>query len=244
MKNIKLTLQYDGSNYHGFQIQPSVETVQGVLERTVKEITGESVRVYGCSRTDAGVHAYRYVAGFKTDTPIPSEKISVVMNNYLPDDISILSSEEVDEEFHPRFSCLSKTYRYIIDTDETPDVFRRNYEWQIKKDLDVNAMKESCRYIIGEHDFRSFMTSGPDMESTVRRVYSLDVEKNDKKIVIYINADGYLYNMVRIITGTLCLAGEGKIAPSYLEEIINQKDRSFAGPTAPPQGLYLDKIFY
>lgn len=244
MKNIKLTLQYDGSNYHGFQIQPSVETVQGVLERTVKEITGESVRVYGCSRTDAGVHAYRYVAGFKTDTPIPSEKISVVMNNYLPDDISILSSEEVDEEFHPRFSCLSKTYRYIIDTDETPDVFRRNYEWQIKKDLDVNAMKEACRYIIGEHDFRSFMTSGPDMESTVRRVYSLDVEKNDKKIVIYINADGYLYNMVRIITGTLCLAGEGKIAPSYLEEIINQKDRSFAGPTAPPQGLYLYKIFY
>lgn len=244
MKNIKLTLQYDGSNYHGFQIQPSVETVQGVLERTVKEITGESVRVYGCSRTDAGVHAYRYVAGFKTDTPIPSEKISVVMNNYLPDDISILSSEEVDEEFHPRFSCLSKTYRYIIDTDETPDVFRRNYEWQIKKDLDVNAMKESCRYIIGEHDFRSFMTSGPDMESTVRRVYSLDVEKNDKKIVIYINADGYLYNMVRIITGTLCLAGEGKIAPSYMEEIINQKDRSFAGPTAPPQGLYLYKIFY
>ena len=244
MKNIKLILQYDGSNYHGFQIQPSVETVQGVLERTVREITGETVRVYGCSRTDAGVHAYRYVAGFKTDTPIPSDKISVVMNNYLPSDIRILSSTEETEEFHPRFSCISKTYRYIINTDDIPDVFMRNYEWQIKKGLDINAMKEACKYITGEHDFRSFMTSGPDMETTVRNVFSLDVKKEDKKIVIYINADGYLYNMVRIITGTLCLAGEGKITPEYVGDIIDKKDRNFAGPTAPPQGLYLYEIYY
>ena len=123
MKNIKLILQYDGTLYHGFQIQPSVVTVQGILEDTVKEITREDVRVYGCSRTDAGVHAYRYVAGFKTNTPIPSDKISVVMNNYLPKDIRVISSIEEDDDFHPRFSCLSKTYRYIINTALTPDVF-------------------------------------------------------------------------------------------------------------------------
>ncbi len=244
MKNIKLILQYDGSFYHGFQIQPSVESIQGILEKTVTDITGESVRVYGCSRTDAGVHAYRYVAGFKTETPIPSEKISVVMNNFLPHDIRVISSVEENEEFHPRFSCLSKTYRYIINTDENPEVFMRNYEWQIKKELDINAMVEASKYIVGKHDFRSFMTTGPDMETTVRTVHSLEVKKENGKIAIYINADGYLYNMVRIITGTLCLAGEGKISPSYVSEIIEKKDRNFAGPTAPPQGLYLYEIFY
>ncbi|MBE7050586.1 MAG: tRNA pseudouridine(38-40) synthase TruA [Ruminococcaceae bacterium] len=244
MRNIKLILQYDGSNYHGFQIQPSVETVQGVLERTVKEITGESVRVYGCSRTDAGVHAYRYVAGFKTGTPIPPDKISVVMNNHLPDDIRVISSYEEKEDFHPRFSCVSKTYRYIINTDETSDVFMRNYEWQVKKELDIRAMEEACKYIVGEHDFRSFMTSGPDMETTVRNVFSLHVKKEGNRIIIYINADGYLYNMVRIITGTLCLVGEGRISPENVGEIIAKKNREYAGPTAPPQGLYLYEIFY
>lgn len=244
MKNIKLTLQYDGTAYHGFQIQPSVTTVQGVLESTVKNITGKDVRVYGCSRTDAGVHAVRYSAGFKLSTPIPPHKIALVMNNALPDDIRILSSEEADEDFHPRFSCLAKKYRYVINTDPEAGVFTKNYEWQLRRSLDIAAMQQAAKHIVGEHDFRSFMTTGPEMETTVRNVHSLEVNFDDPLVQIFIKADGYLYNMVRIITGTLVAVGEGKISPDAIAGIIEKKDRSFAGPTAPPQGLALYEIYY
>ena len=149
MKNIKLCLQYDGTPYHGFQIQPDVITVQGILEEKIKNLTGEDVRVYGCSRTDAGVHAYRYVASFSLETPIPPEKVALVLNNALPPDIRILSSEEMPEDFHARFSCLAKTYRYVINTNPNADVFTRNYEWQLGKSLDMNAMKMASTHIIG-----------------------------------------------------------------------------------------------
>lgn len=244
MRNIKLILQYDGTGYHGFQIQPSVITVQGVLEAAVKKLTNEDIRVYGCSRTDAGVHAVKYCAGFKFDLPIPAERIAMVLNNMLPDDIRILSSEEVGEDFHPRFSTVSKKYVYTINTSPDAGVFTRNFEWQFPKTLNVDAMKCAAGYIIGEHDFKSFMTTGPEMESTVREVYSLDIEQHGSIIKIYINADGYLYNMVRIITGTLVAVGEGRIEPHSLSEIIDKKDRNFAGPTAPPQGLALYEIYY
>ncbi|MBO5369275.1 MAG: tRNA pseudouridine(38-40) synthase TruA [Clostridia bacterium] len=244
MQNIKLILQYDGTNYHGFQIQPSVTTIQGTLEDAVFKITGENIRVNGCSRTDAGVHAVCYCAGFCTNSPIPADRMSLVLNNNLPDDIIVLSSEAVDEDFHPRFSCVAKKYRYRINTASLPTVFSRNYEWQIKKTLDIGRMRDAAEYIVGTHDFRSFMTSGPDMETTVRTVYSLDVEQNGDYADIFIKADGYLYNMVRIITGTLVLAGEGRISPGYVAEIIEKEDRSFAGPTAPPQGLSLYEVYY
>lgn len=244
MKNIKLTLQYDGTAYHGFQIQPSVITIQGVLEDTIKNITGEDIRVYGCSRTDAGVHAVRYSAGFKLSTPIPPDKIALVMNNTLPDDIRILSSEQADDDFHPRFSCLAKKYRYVINTSPDAGVFTKNYEWQLRRPLDVSAMNEAARHIIGEHDFRSFMTTGPELETTVRNVHSLDVVDESGLVKIYIKADGYLYNMVRIITGTLVQVGEGRLSPDAIGTIIEKKDRSFAGPTAPPQGLALYEIYY
>ena len=244
MKNIKLILQYDGTIYHGFQIQPDVITIQGVLEDTILKLLNEKVHIYGCSRTDAGVHAVRYVAGFMLSTPIPPERIAFVMNNALPPDIRILSSEEVSADFHPRFSCLAKTYRYVINTDPEADVFSKNYEWQLRHSLDVEAMQNATKHIIGEHDFRSFMTTGPEMENTVRNVHSLDVTTEDKQIKIYIKADGYLYNMVRIITGTLVSVGEGRISPDYVKEIIAKKDRNFAGPTAPPHGLALYEIYY
>ncbi|MBE7052195.1 MAG: tRNA pseudouridine(38-40) synthase TruA [Ruminococcaceae bacterium] len=244
MKNIKLVLQYDGTTYHGFQIQPTVTTIQGVLESTVQSITGEDVRVYGCSRTDAGVHAVKYVAGFRLQTPIPPEKIALVLNNALPDDIRILSSEEADEDFHPRFSCMAKKYRYVINTDPDAGVFSKNYEWQLRHSLNAEAMQKAAQHIIGTHDFRSFMTTGPEMETTVRTVYSLDVETDGPLINIYIKADGYLYNMVRIITGTLVKVGEGKLSPDAIPEIIKKEDRNFAGPTAPPQGLALYEIYY
>lgn len=244
MQNIRLILQYDGTCYHGFQIQPSVVTIQGELEAAVLKITGENVRVYGCSRTDAGVHAIKYCAGFSMNTPIPADKVSLVLNNALPDDIRILYSEAVAKDFHPRFSCLAKKYRYRINTSENADVFSRNYEWQYRKKLDADKMRQAAAYIIGEHDFRSFMTSGPDMETTVRNVHSLEIMQNGNLIDIFIKADGYLYNMVRIIAGTLVAAGEGRIEPEYLAEIIDKKDRSFAGPTAPPQGLALYEVYY
>lgn len=244
MKNIKLILQYDGTAYHGFQIQPDVTTIQSVLENCVFEITGVKTRVNGCSRTDAGVHAARYCAGFLTDSPIPGEKFSVVMNNYLPKDIRVITSSEENKDFHPRFSTKSKEYVYLVNTNSQTDVFSRNYEWQLKAKLNVELMNEATKYIIGEKDFCSFMTSGPELESTVRNVMSLSVKQEGDKIKIYIRADGFLYNMVRIITGTLVWVGEERIKPEDVKTIIEKKDRSFAGPTAPPQGLYLNEIFY
>ncbi|MBO7289508.1 MAG: tRNA pseudouridine(38-40) synthase TruA [Clostridia bacterium] len=244
MKNIKLILQYDGTLYHGFQIQPDVITIQSVLENCVEEITGVKTRVNGCSRTDAGVHAVKYCAGFVTESPIPAEKFSVVMNNYLPPDIRIISSSQEDEDFHPRFSTKSKEYVYTINTNPQTDVFSRNYEWQLKTKLNAKLMNKAAKNIIGEHDFCSFMTSGPELESTVRNVMSLNVIEEGGKIKIYIRADGFLYNMVRIITGTLVWVGEGRIKPEDVIGIIEKKDRSFAGPTAPPQGLALNEIFY
>jgi tRNA pseudouridine38-40 synthase len=244
MKNIKLILQYDGTAYHGFQIQPDVVTIQSTLEKCILDITGVKTRVNGCSRTDAGVHAIRYCAGFTTESPIPGEKFSVVMNNYLPNDIRIISSSEEKEDFHPRFSINSKEYVYTINTCSEIDVFSRNYEWQLKTKLDAGLMNEAAKYIIGEKDFCSFMTSGPEMESTVRNVMSLSVKEEKDKIKIYIRADGFLYNMVRIITGTLVWVGEGRIKPEDVKTIIEKKDRSYSGPTAPPQGLALNEIFY
>lgn len=244
MKNIKLILQYDGTNYHGFQIQPDVITIQSALQDCLENITGKKHKVNGCSRTDAGVHAIRYCAGFVTDSPIPAEKFSVVMNNYLPDDIRIISSSEEPEDFHPRFSTVSKEYIYTINTNSEINVFSRNYEWQLKTELNTDLMNEAAGNIVGEQDFCSFMTTGPELESTVRNVMSLSVKNEDDRIKIYIRADGFLYNMVRIITGTLVWVGEGRIAPSEVKDIIEKKNRSYAGPTAPPQGLALYKIYY
>lgn len=244
MKNIKLKLEYDGSAYHGFQIQPDVKTVQGVLSDSLKKISGEDIKVYGCSRTDAGVHAADYCASFYLSVPIPPEKIAMILNNVLPDDIRILSSEEADEDFHARFSCVSKTYEYTVNTDPEAGVFTAGYEWQIRRPLDCELMKDAASYIIGTHDFKSFMTSGPEMETTVRTVNNIDIVRDGKTVKIYINADGYLYNMVRIITGTLYNVGTGKTEPGYVKTIIEKKDRSYAGPTAPPQGLALFKVYY
>ncbi len=244
MNNIKLILQYDGTNYHGFQIQPSVPTIQKTLEDCLELITGEKIKVNGCSRTDAGVHALKYCAGFTTESPIPPDRFSLIMNNTLPKDIRVLSSNSENEEFHPRFSVSSKEYVYTINTGKSENVFVRNYQWQLKKDLDVSLMNEAAEYIVGSHDFCSFMTSGPEMESTVRNVMSLSVKADGDIIKIYIRADGFLYNMVRIITGTLVWVGEGRIKPIDVKDIINKKNRTFAGPTAPPEGLALNEIFY
>ena len=244
MRNLQLILKYDGTNYHGFQIQPTVVTVAGELNRVLSRLTNAQVIVQGCSRTDAGVHAYRYSCNFYTDFPIPAERLPIVLNNMLPDDIIAISCVEVPDEFNSRFDTVSKTYRYVINTSKEATVYTRNYEWQYPKQLDVQKMKEACKFFIGEHDFKSFMTSGSQVSSTVREIFKLDVVENGEKIEIFINADGYLYNMVRIITGTLVSVGEGKMSPLDIPGIIDAKNREKAGCTAPPQGLYLYEINY
>ncbi len=244
MRNLKLILQYDGSAYHGFQIQPTVTTVAGELNRVLTRLTNSPVTVQGCSRTDAGVHAYRYCCNFKTEFPIPAERLPIVLNNMLPPDIRAISCCEVDEGFNSRFDTVSKTYRYVINTNSDTTVYTRNYEWQYNKKLDIDAMKSAAKHIVGEHDFKSFMTSGTEVSSTVREVFYLDIRHKNGIIEIFINADGYLYNMVRIITGTLVSVGEGKLTSEMLPEIIEAKNREKAGPTAPPQGLYLYEVNY
>ena len=244
MRNLHLILQYDGTNYHGFQIQPNVATIAGELNKVLSKLTNSDVVVQGCSRTDAGVHAYRYSCNFHTEFPIPAERLPVVLNNMLPDDIIAISCVEADPEFNSRFDTVSKTYKYIINTSTCATVYTRNYEWQYSKKLDLSKMRQACLYFVGEYDFRSFMTSGAQVSSTVRRINFLDIVNTDDKIDIYINADGYLYNMVRIIVGTLVSVGEGKILPEDIRLIIEAKNRDCAGPTAPPQGLYLYEINY
>ena len=216
MRNLKLILQYDGSGYHGFQIQPTVTTVAGELNKVLTKLTNSPVTVQGCSRTDAGVHAYRYCCNFTTQFPIPAERLPVVLNNMLPPDIRAISCCEESEEFNSRFDTVSKTYRYVINTNVETSVYTRNYEWQYNKTLNVDAMKAAAMHFVGEHDFKSFMTSGAQVTSTVRHIFYLDIQCNNNIIEIFINADGYLYNMVRIITGTLVSVGEGKISPDEI----------------------------
>ena len=243
-RNLLLKIQYDGSGYHGYQIQPEAITVQKVIQDALSAITKENITVNGCSRTDAGVHAVEYALSFKTEFPIPADRLPIVLNNKLPGAVKALECFEVPEDFHARFDTFAKTYRYLINTDANPTVFTRNYEWQIKKNLDVKKMQEACKYFIGERDFASFMTSGTEVATTVRTVYSLDIINRESIIEIYIRANGYLYNMVRIITGTLVDVGLGKYPPERITEIFDAKDRALAGPTAPPQGLALYKVDY
>ncbi|MBE7038858.1 MAG: tRNA pseudouridine(38-40) synthase TruA [Ruminococcaceae bacterium] len=241
MRNLFLTLEYDGTNYHGFQIQPNAITIQGVLENAIKEIFKEDITVTGCSRTDAGVHAKKYVCSFFTECKIPCEKVPIALNTKLPYDIRAILCKEVDENFHARFDTVSKTYNYVINNREF-DVFKRNYSWYVDAKLDVEKMNNAAKYFIGKHDFKSFMTGEKD--NTEREVFSLDVEEKDGFINIFITADGYLYNMVRIITGTLKMVGEGKLNSEDIKHIIDAKDRTKAGVTAPPQGLYLYDVKY
>lgn len=241
MRNLFLTLEYDGTNYHGWQIQPNAVTVQGTLENAVKEIFKEDITVTGCSRTDAGVHAKKYVCSFFTNCKIPCDKVAIALNTKLPYDVRAISCKEVNPEFHARFDTVSKTYNYIINNNKY-DVFKRNYSWYVDKKLDVKNMKKASKHFIGKHDFKAFMTG--DKDNTEREIYSLEIKEKNGFINIFITADGYLYNMVRIITGTLKEVGLGKINPCNILDIISSKDRTKSGPTAPAQGLYLYDVKY
>ena len=244
MRNIILTLCYDGTEYHGFQRQENGLTIQQVVEEAIKKVTGETVSITGCSRTDAGVHATEYICNFKTKSSVPADKFCFALNSYMPDDISCTASSEAEEDFHARYSAKSKTYTYTIYNAPHKNPVVCRYAWHYPIKIDVEKMKVAASAIVGTHDFTAFMASGGQQKTTVKTVNFLDVSEEENKIEISINADGFLYNMVRIIAGTLVYAGTGKIDPLQLPDIIKSGDRVRAGITAPPQGLCLKKVFY
>lgn len=244
MKRVRLTVSYDGTNYCGWQIQNNGITVEEVLNQALRELLDEEISVIGASRTDSGVHALGNVAVFDTETKIPAEKIALALNQRLPEDVKIQKSEEVPADWHPRFCDSIKTYEYKILNRKIPNPLERFYSYFTYMDLDVAKMKEAAAYIVGEHDFACFCSSGSQVQSTVRRVHSLIVEKNGDMISIRIRGNGFLYNMVRIIAGTLMQVGMGAYSPEYVKEIIASKDRKMAGPTAPACGLTLVGIEY
>jgi len=244
MRNIALKIEYDGTNYHGWQRQDNAITVQEVLEKAIKKITGENVSVTGCSRTDTGVHALGYICNFKSDSRIPADKFPYALNTALPPDISVLDCFEVPEDFHAQFNAKGKMYRYKINNTTFPSVFQRNYACHWPYSLDIDLMKKAAEFFIGEHDFKAFMASGSDVKGTVRNIYHLTVEKQGSDIIIEVSANGFLYNMVRIIAGTLLYVGNKRIAVEAIPNIIKDGDRKKAGITAPPQGLYLVEVYY
>ena len=244
MKNILLTIEYDGKDFNGWQKQSNKLNIQGEIERAIEEITGEKVDLIASGRTDAGVHALAQMANFKTNSKLPVEKYPIALNTKLKKSIRIQKAEEVEENFHSRYHCKQKTYRYIINNSGQGSSIYRNLEYFIPNKLDVEKMQEAVKYFEGEHDFKAFKASGTSSKSSVRTIYKAKVEKQGERIIIELTGNGFLYNMVRIIAGTLVEVGLGKIKPEEISEIIEKKERANAGKTLPPQGLYLVKVEY
>lgn len=244
MRNIKLVIEYDGTNYFGWQIQKVGSTIQGTIEKAIMKATGEVVEIIGSSRTDSGVHARGYVANFKTNSTIPGNKFREAINTRLPDDIVILHSEEVNEEFHSRYDSKGKTYTYSILNSELPIAIGKNYVYHVRGKFDIEKMKETCEFFIGTHDFKSFKSDGSSVKTTVRTISDLHIEVCNNSIKFFITGDGFLYNMVRIIVGTLLQVGRGTKTPMDIKRIIDNPDRSGAGMCVPALGLVLEEVFY
>lgn len=245
MKRIMLVVSYNGANYCGWQKQNNALSVEEVLNKQLSSLTGENIVVIGASRTDSGVHAKGNVAVFDTESTIPPDKFAFALNARLPEDIRIQKSMEVRADFHPRYDKNHKKYTYRILNTEIDMPIYNLYTMHVSKKLDIELMKKAAKYIVGEHDFKAFCAAGTQVQSTVREIYSLDIEKDNEQIIsISIKGNGFLYNMVRIIVGTLIQVGTGKIKPSDVEKIINSKDRSNAGPTVGAKGLTLEQIYY
>ncbi|MDR2117643.1 MAG: tRNA pseudouridine(38-40) synthase TruA [Planctomycetaceae bacterium] len=255
LRRIKLELSYDGTNYRGWQRQPKLPSVQETLETTLAEILGETVSVTGSGRTDAGVHALKQVAAFSTSSRLETSVFQRALNGHLPHDIRVLQAEEVPVHFHPITNAISKRYRYLIDDNRPSFPLLRNYCWVYREPLDLNTMQQAAQFLLGEHDFACFQALGSPRKTTVRTISDVSVERiNDPNglyaplICIEVEANGFLYNMMRIIAGTLVLLGvkgrRGHGNPERMKEIIDSKNRTLAGATAPPRGLYLINVVY
>ncbi|GIM31780.1 tRNA pseudouridine(38-40) synthase TruA [Paraclostridium bifermentans] len=245
MRNIKITIEYDGSRYKGFQrLKDNDNTIQGKIEAVLSKMADEKIEIIGSGRTDMGVHAYNQVANFKTNFSLSVRKINDYLNNYLPEDIVIKNVEEVDERFHSRYNVKQKVYLYKINNAKTQDVFLRKYSTYIEKPLDIELMKKASEYLVGEHDFTSFASSKSKKKSNVREIHSITINKNKDMIDIFVEGNGFLYNMVRIIAGALIEVGLNKKTPEDIKLMLDAKDRSKASDTAPAKGLYLYSVKY
>ncbi len=248
MMNIAVKIMYDGAKYHGWQYQKNGITVQERIETVLSEITGEEISVCGCSRTDAGVHALEFVFNFKSNTRIPLERLPYAINNHLTEDsIAAVEAWKTKEDFNARFSSVGKRYIYKIWNSNIENPFTSKYSWFVPYRLDIEKMKEAARFFEGTHDFSAFMAAGGSQKTTVRTISECIVRKStewSEQIEIEVEANAFLYNMVRIITGTLAEVGMGRISPDDISEIIKSRDRRRAGMTAPPEGLFLKKVLY
>lgn len=243
MRNIKITIQYDGRNYCGWQKQPDSLGIQGTIEKAIYEITNEEVKLIGSGRTDSGVHALAQTANFKISSSISIESIPMALNAKLPKDISVIEACEVNDDFHSRYSTKGKTYKYLIYNSKFRHPILNNISYQVKYELDFDKMCIESKSLLGTHDFKGFMSSGSSVKDTIRTIYDINIKKTDDLITLEISGDGFLYNMVRIIVGTLVDVGRGRINESFLD-IIESKNRSRCGHTAPAQGLFLKKVHY
>ncbi|HZK24092.1 MAG TPA: tRNA pseudouridine(38-40) synthase TruA [Oscillospiraceae bacterium] len=243
MKNIKLTLSYDGTNYHGFQLQQNADTVQAQLEAALQTVFGEAIRITAAGRTDTGVHALGQVVNFQVNTRIPLARFPYAINANLPADIVVTEAAVVPDHFNARFSSQSKVYRYTIDCAPFPRVLTRHYTYHLRYPLDVQLIQRAATTLVGKHDFYSFMASGSSVKTTERHIMRLDVEEQEQYLIITAEADGFLYNMVRIIVGTLIEVGRGKRSPD-LSAVITARNRAAAGWTAPAYGLVMREVKY
>lgn len=244
-KNYKLTIAYDGKSYDGWQKQGNThKTIQEKIETLLSKLENEQVEIQGAGRTDAGVHAKGQVCSVTLYKDWDEKTLLETMNEYLPQDIAVLDVKKADSRFHARLSATAKTYKYRINNSNIKNVFERNYVYNVKEKLDIDKMKEASKYLVGTHDFKSFCANKHMKKSTVRTIYNIQIENMDGEIVITFYGNGFLYNMVRIITGTLIEVGRGEREPSQMIEILNSKNRQNAGFTAPPNGLILWNVEY
>lgn len=246
MRNIMMVIEYDGTAYHGFQKQAGsgLATIQETLEETLRRLTGEEITVTGAGRTDAGVHALGQVINFNTRSSIPEERFPYAINALLPPDIVAREAREAPADFHARFAAKSKVYRYTIYNERTPTALQRLYSLHVPVKLDVAAMQAAAGLLVGEHDFAAFRAAGSSAKTTVRHVTRLNVEKDGPLIYFTAEANGFLYNMVRIITGTLIYVGKGKLTPEDVGSALESGDRTKTGPTVPPHGLVMLQVKY
>ena len=244
MKNIALKLMYNGAAYHGWQVQKDLPTVAETLEKALSSVCGGRVKVTGCGRTDAGVHAERYVANFRTDSRIPCERLPLAVNTRLPEDIAVAAAFEVDEGFNAIGSCLKKEYTYRIYNSRIRDPFYVDRAYFYPKRLDEAVMDRAARAFEGKHDFRAVRSVGTETRTTVRTIYYCYVTRSADLLELKVCANGFLYNMVRAITGTALYAAEGKLTPEDIPAILESGNRTLAGPTVPPGGLYLTRLWY
>ncbi|MCR5625989.1 MAG: tRNA pseudouridine(38-40) synthase TruA [Lachnospiraceae bacterium] len=240
MRKILMAIAYDGTAYHGWARQDGTKTVAGTIDRAVSELTGEDVMISGASRTDAGVHALMNMAVLETESKIPAEKFAGALNVRLPEDITIRWSKEADPSFSMREAKFFKTYRYSILNSSFRDPTKRLYTYQVTYELDIERMRDAAKPLVGEHDFKSFCSAHTEAKTTVRIIHSIEIEKNAETVNIRVSGYGFLYNMVRIIVGTLIEAGRGRLDPKDVKDILEACDRTKAGPTVPPEGLTLE----